>query len=145
MNERDCIFCKIINRELPAIVLYEDNLVIAFMDVMPVNSGHVLIVPKEHNQYLVDVKKNTANRMFEVAIKINEATRKSGIKCEAINFMVSDGKAAGQEVFHCHLHCIPRFKDDGVRFVFPSKSEKMANVDELNSIAETIKRKLEIS
>ncbi|MDC7125280.1 MAG: HIT family protein [Spirochaetales bacterium] len=142
MNDNDCIFCKIIRKEIPSTVLYEDELVMAFMDVMPVNPGHVLIIPKEHQQYVSDVSPEAASRMFEVARKINTATRKSGLKCDDINFMVSDGPAASQEVAHCHLHSIPRYEGDGVKFVFPGKADGMAAIEDLKEAADKIKSNL---
>lgn len=148
MSNNDCIFCKIIKKEIPSTVIYEDDLVMAFMDVMPVNPGHVLIIPKEHQQFIADVSPEAAARMFEVARKINTATRKSaaaedGIKCDALNFMLSDGPEASQEVFHSHLHSIPRYKGDGVRFHFPNKTGDMAAPDELASAAGLIKKYLD--
>lgn len=142
MNDKDCIFCKILRKEIPSTVVYEDELVMAFMDVMPVNPGHVLIIPKEHQQYISDVSPDAAARMFEVARKINTATRKSGIKSDALNFLLSDGPEASQEVFHSHLHSIPRYKGDGVRFKYPNKTGEMAPADELAEAADEIKKNL---
>ena len=142
MSESDCIFCKIIKKEIPATVIYEDELVLAFMDVMPVNPGHVLIIPKEHKQFISDISSEAATRMFEVARNINTATRKSGLKCDALNFLLSDGPAASQEVFHTHLHSIPRYEGDGVRFHYPNKTGNMAPAEELSAAAEAIKQEL---
>ena len=142
MTDKDCIFCKILRKEIPSTVVYEDELVTAFMDVMPVNPGHVLIIPKEHQQFISDVSPEAAARMFEVARKINTATRKSGLKCDALNFILSDGPAASQEVFHSHLHSIPRYDGDGIRFHYPNKTGKMANAADLADAAEKIKSRL---
>ena len=148
MTDNDCIFCKIIKKEIPSTVIYEDELVMAFMDVMPVNPGHVLIVPKEHQQFISDVNPEAAARMFEVARKINSATRKSaaaknGLQCDALNFLLSDGPEASQEVFHSHLHSIPRYKGDGVRFHYPNKTGVMAKAEELSAAAEQIKKNMD--
>lgn len=146
MTDKDCIFCKILRKEIPSTVIYEDDLVMAFMDVMPVNPGHVLIIPKEHQQFISDVSPEAASRMFEVARKINTATRESaaagGLKCDALNFLLSDGPAASQEVFHSHLHSIPRYEGDGVRFHYPNKTGQMAPADELYAAAEQIRSRL---
>ena len=146
MNDKDCIFCKILRKEIPATIVYEDDLVAAFMDVMPVNPGHVLIIPKEHKQFISDVSAEAAARMFEVARKINTATRESaadgGLKCDALNFLLSDGPAASQEVFHSHLHSIPRYEGDGVRFHYPNKTGEMAPAEELSAAAAEIKSRL---
>jgi histidine triad (HIT) family protein len=142
MTDKDCIFCKILRKEIPSTVIYEDDLVMAFMDVMPVNPGHVLIIPREHQQYISDVSSATAARMFEVARKINTATRNSGLKCDALNFLLSDGPVASQEVFHSHLHSIPRYAGDGVRFHYPNKTGKMADSADLAEVAEQIRKNL---
>ena len=147
MNDKDCIFCKILRKEIPATVVYEDELVMAFMDVMPVNPGHVLIIPKEHQQFISDVSPEAAARMFEVARKIDTAARKSsggegGIKCDALNLLLSDGPEASQEVFHSHLHIIPRYSGDGVRFHYPNKTGQMAPAEELTAAAEALKKNL---
>ncbi|HAK46786.1 MAG TPA: HIT family protein [Spirochaeta sp.] len=142
MTDKDCIFCKILRKEIPATVVYEDELVMAFMDVMPVNPGHVLIIPKEHQQYISDISPEAASRMFEVARRINTATRESSIRTDALNFLLSDGPAASQEVFHTHLHSIPRYAGDGVRFHYPNKTGEMAPAEELTAAAEEIKKNL---
>lgn len=142
MTDKDCIFCKILRKEIPSTVIYEDELVMAFMDVMPVNPGHVLIIPKEHQQFISDVSPESASRMFEVARKIDTSIRESGIRCDALNLMLSDGEAASQEVFHTHLHVIPRYEGDGVRFKFPNKPKNLAPSDELSVPAEEIKKNL---
>jgi len=142
MNDKDCIFCKILRKEIPSTVIYEDDLVMAFMDVMPVNAGHVLIIPKEHQQFISDVSPEASSRMFEVARKIDSSIRESGIHCDALNLMLSDGEAASQEVFHTHLHVIPRYEGDGVRFHYPNKTGEMAPSDELIAAAGKIKKHL---
>jgi histidine triad (HIT) family protein len=142
MNDENCIFCKIIRKEIPATVVYEDELVLAFMDVMPVNPGHVLIIPREHEQFISDISAEAAQRMFETARRINSAVRASGIKCEAVNLLLSDGEAASQEVFHTHLHVIPRYRGDGVKFSYPNKPHGMAPAEELAAAAEKIKNLL---
>ncbi len=142
MTDKDCIFCKILRKEIPSTVVYEDELVMAFMDAMPVNPGHVLVIPKEHQQFISNVSSEASARMFEVARKINTATRESGLDCDALNFILSDGPAASQEVFHSHLHSIPRYEGDGVRFHYPNKTGKMAPAEELSAAAEKIKSRL---
>ena len=147
MNDKDCIFCKILRKEIPSTVVYEDELVLAFMDVMPVNPGHVLVIPKEHQQFISDVSPEASARMLEVARKIDTAARKStkgegGIRCDAVNLLLSDGPEASQEVFHSHLHVIPRYSGDGMRFHYPNKTGEMAPADKLAAAAEDLKRNL---
>ena len=114
----ECIFCKIIGKEIPASIVYEDDTVSAYMDIQPLNSGHVLVIPKKHGAYLADLDPEAGSQMFITARKIAEALRKTEIKCEGINLFLADGEVAGQEVFHSHLHVIPRFKGDGFGFKF---------------------------
>ena len=116
----ECIFCKIIAKQISASMVYEDNTVSAFMDIQPVNSGHVLVIPKKHSAYLADLDPETGGRIFITAKNIAGAIRKTDIKCEGINLFLADGDVAGQEVFHCHLHVIPRYKDDGFGLKFSS-------------------------
>ncbi len=136
----DCVFCKIIKGEYECSKVYEDELLLAFMDIQPVNEGHVLIIPKEHIELAKDINEITAGKMFVLANKINKALRSSGIRMQGINYFLADGTAAGQEVFHTHLHIIPRFKDDGFGLKFPEGYRKNLPLrNELNSIAENIK------
>lgn len=139
----DCVFCKIIDGTYTSSKIYEDDDILAFMDIQPVNPGHVLVVPKKHVELIADLDENISAKMFTVAGKINKALRNSDIKLEGINYFLADGEAAGQEVFHTHLHVFPRFKGDGFGLMF---SESYRNIlperSELNSIAEKIKQLL---
>ncbi|MEO8664458.1 MAG: HIT family protein [Ignavibacteria bacterium] len=138
----DCIFCKIVNGELPCNKLYEDSDILAFMDIQPVNSGHLLIIPKVHVELIADVDDNVITKMNLLAKRLNTAIRNSGIKVEGINFFLADGEAAGQEVFHVHLHVFPRFKGDGFGFIFPDDYKTRPERDELKIISEKIKSAL---
>jgi histidine triad (HIT) family protein len=136
---KDCIFCKIINGELPCSKVYEDDDFLAFMDIQPVNKGHVLVIPKIHKELIVDLDDNLVKKLLIVGNKINKAIRKSDIKSEGVNFFLADGEAAGQEVFHVHLHLIPRFEKDGFGFTFPEGYAEKPERDELEKIAQKIK------
>src|SRR3970040_1717221 len=104
----DCVFCKIISGEFDCSKVYEDEFLLAFMDIQPVNMGHILIIPKKHVELASDIDDETSGRMFVLANKINSSLRKSGVKLEGINYFLADGEAAGQEVFHTHLPVFPR-------------------------------------
>ena len=119
----DCIFCKIIAGELPSSKVYEDENFFVFMDIQPVNKGHILIIPKKHTELISEMDPENIGKMMILGEKISTAVRKSKLKCEGINFLLADGEAAGQEVFHVHLHIIPRFKEDGFGFKFPEGYE----------------------
>lgn len=135
-----CIFCKIIEGSLPSHKVYEDDLVVAFLDIFPIHPGHTLIVPKQHAELLSGLTPETAGRMFEVARKVEMAIRASSIQCEATNLVLNNGTAAGQEVLHAHLHIIPRFRGDGVRFHI---TQKKASREELEATASSIVGKMQ--
>jgi histidine triad (HIT) family protein len=109
----DCIFCRILAGEAPATFVFRDEHCAAFMDVQPVNPGHLLVVPIRHAAYLADVDAPTAGRLMQVAQRLAAGLRASGVHCEGVNLFLADGKAAMQEVFHVHVHVIPRFAGDG--------------------------------
>src|SRR5215207_9348619 len=111
----DCIFCAIVAGSAPASIVYEDADLLAFMDIWPVTPGHLLIIPKRHTPFLADLDEVTGARMFTVAMRLAQALRASGLRCEGISLFLADGEAAFQEVFHTHLHVFPRFAGDTFR------------------------------
>ncbi|MCB9285050.1 MAG: HIT family protein [Lewinellaceae bacterium] len=134
-----CIFCQILEGKLPSNKVYEDDLVVAFLDAYPINSGHVLVVPKLHCELLSGLPVETAGRLFQVAQTVEKAVRASGVRCEATNLVLNNGQAAGQEIPHAHLHIIPRFRGDGVRFQI---NQKKAGREELDTVASGIVEKI---
>lgn len=114
----DCIFCKILAGKIPGTFIYRDAEVAAFMDVQPVNPGHVLVVPVDHAAYLADLNEETAAALMRVGQRVAAALRRTNIKCEGVNLFLADGEAAMQEVFHVHLHVFPRFRGDGFGLQF---------------------------
>ena len=115
----DCVFCGIAAGEAERSLLYEDERVVAFMDIRPVVRGHLLVVPRDHAPYLAEVDPEDGAAMFEAGRRAAEALRSSGLRCEGVNLFLADGEAAGQDVFHTHLHVIPRFEGDGFGLRFP--------------------------
>ena len=111
--ERNCIFCAIVAGESPASFVHRDDLVSAFMDIQPVTPGHVLVVPNEHHAEVRSLPDPLANRLFGVARRLARALARSGLRADGTNLFAADGSSAGQEVFHAHLHVIPRYADDG--------------------------------
>jgi histidine triad (HIT) family protein len=109
---RDCVFCQIVAGEDEAGIVYQDDLVTAFMDLYPVTPGHVLVAPNHHSDLITDVEPVTVGRMFEVGANIDRAVRNAGFRCEAVSLYLADGAAAGQVILHSHLHVVPRFKGD---------------------------------
>ena len=142
MRDDNCIFCKILAGEIPSVQVFKDELVTAFMDIQPINQGHVLIIPNTHSQLVSGLDDETTARMFNVACRINSAIRSSDIPSEGINFYLADGEAAAQEVFHSHLHCIPRYKGDGFRLVFPEHHKNISPPDLLEKAAAKIRKEL---
>ncbi len=131
-----CVFCKILRGNAEGSFVYEDEACVALMDIQPVNPGHILVIPRVHVSYLSDLAENAGAKMFTTGMRMAEALRKSGVKCEAVNFFLADREAAGQEIFHVHLHILPRFKGDGFGLKFgPHYSEKpsRASLDEVAS------------
>jgi len=131
----DCVFCKIVNGQIPSAKIYENEKVLAFLDIAPVNKGHVLIIPKEHYEKLEDMPDNIIKEVFVAAKKISMAIKK-GVDCNAINFGMNNGKEAGQLVMHAHIHVMPRFKGDGLKLWPQGKYEEL----EMENFREKIKR-----
>ena len=112
-TEADCVFCDIIGGRARASRVYEDDRVLAFLDVQPITPGHALVVPKKHISYLDDLEPDLGAALFRVAHVLATSLRRSGLRCEGVNLFLADGAAAFQEVFHTHLHVFPRFVGDG--------------------------------
>lgn len=110
----DCIFCKIINKELPSYKVYEDGSFYAFLDIFPVNHGHVLVIPKTHYPDILHTPPEVAEGLMRLVQKIAPAVLKA-TKSEGFNLGMNTGSVAGQAVFHTHAHIMPRFPDDGLR------------------------------
>ncbi len=108
-----CIFCDILADRSPASFVHRDELCAAFMDIRPINPGHVLVVPRQHAVSLLQLEPIAAGRLLQVAQRVDAALRQSGLRCEGVNLYLADGRVAGQEVLHVHLHVIPRFSGDG--------------------------------
>ncbi len=109
----DTIFTKIINKEIPSDVVYEDDVVFAFLDINPNNHGHTLVVPKVQSVDATETDPDTLAHIMSVGQRVAIAQREL-LNATWNNFIFNCGADGGQEVFHTHLHVIPRFKDDGV-------------------------------
>ncbi len=111
----NCIFCEIVAGQSPASVFHEDDWTLGFMTIAPVNSGHALIIPKRHAVGLGDLDPEDGRRVWDVAHRTAAAIRGSGVRCEGVNLFLADGRAAFQQVFHVHMHVVPRFAGDPFR------------------------------
>jgi len=138
-----CVFCDIVRGDAPSSMVYADEVVMAFMDIQPVNPGHLLVVPRTHAAYLGELDPETGGRMFQVGMMLAEAVRCSGVRCEGVNLFLADGEAAGQEVFHVHLHIIPRSYGDGFGFRFAPDYFDLPDRSTLDEVAHRIQQVLE--
>lgn len=116
-----CLFCSILAGDTTATFLHRDELVAVFMDIHPINMGHLLVVPLAHSTGLTDLPSATGAHMFAVAQRMAQAVKESGLPCEGVNFFLADGKVAMQEIMHVHLHVIPRIEGDGFGLRFSKK------------------------
>lgn len=108
----NCLFCKIVAGELPSAKIYEDDEVLAFLDINPVNPGHTLVIPKEHYENFSATPNELLAKIMPVIDKIWGAI-KEGLGADGFNLGLNNGKAAGQVVSHTHFHVMPRFENDG--------------------------------
>lgn len=110
----DCIFCKIASGEIPSHKVYEDSDVFAFLDAKPINPGHTLVIPKEHYKDLYETPDEILKKL-SVAVKKVALSVKKGLSPDGINIGMNNEPAAGQVVFHAHIHVIPRKKGDNLK------------------------------
>ena len=132
----DCIFCKIAAGKIPAAKVYEDDNVISFLDIMPANKGHCLVVPKKHYETLLDINDEDLKNLITATKKIAKALSLS-IGNGSYNVVMNNGKEAGQLVDHAHIHIIPRFKGDRLRIKW---SHKKYTNEEMKKVQEKIKK-----
>jgi diadenosine tetraphosphate (Ap4A) HIT family hydrolase len=111
-----CIFCRIVAGQAEASRVYRDPLVTAFMDIHPVTKGHLLVVPNSHFPDLASLDAQYAAQMMAAGRRLAMALRTAPLRAEGVNLLLADGTAAGQSVYHCHLHVIPRYRGDGFGF-----------------------------
>lgn len=133
------VFARILRGELPATTLYEDALVKVILDIMPVNPGHLLVLPKAEAVLFGQLTEDHAAALFRVAQRMNRALRESGIPCEGVSLWLSDGESAGQEIPHVHLHVIPRFSGDGFRFRFGPANRRPLAKERADELARSLR------
>lgn len=132
----NCIFCKIINKELPVDIVYENDHVLAFLDIAPINKGHTLVIPKTHHSSITTPSDEELMNMMKVASQIGRSFMKA-CDYDGFNLHLANGNCAGQVVDHAHLHVIPRIGTDGFHWNWRSEKyedgEKQDLVDKINS------------
>jgi histidine triad (HIT) family protein len=134
---RHCIFCDLIHGAAEVSVCHEDRDALAFMDIQPVGPGHVLVVPRVHYESLADIPRELAMHLFDVAMQLAPTVRRvSG--ADGMNVVVNSGAAAGQDVFHYHVHLIPRRAGDGFEIPLPFPGSAMPDRTFLDAMAARI-------
>jgi histidine triad (HIT) family protein len=123
-----CAFCKIVKGLEPSWTVYEDDLVKAFLDINPANEGHTLIIPKKHYETIYEIPDKELKRVIVVAKKLARLY-KSALGANAINILHASGREAQQDVFHFHIHLVPRYKRDGLNLWYRSKPKIKAEFD----------------
>jgi len=136
----ECIFCRIVRGSLPSTKLFEDDNMIAFMDFKPITKGHVLIIPKRHAELLTELDDKLAGEMLILAKKIGIALKKSKLNCRGINYIMADGAEAGQEIFHVHMHVLPRYRGDGFGLRMPERGDDEVDEKKLERTAAKIRK-----
>src|ERR1041385_3031146 len=125
----DCVFCRIVAKEIPAAIVYEDELVIAFMDAGQVNPGHVLVAAKGHAETLYDLDDAQASALLRAPAQVARGIR-SSFKPQGLSVYQANGKAAWQTVFHYHMHLLPRHEGDGMMLTWPAKNPPREKLSE---------------
>ncbi|WP_105955910.1 HIT family protein [Apilactobacillus quenuiae] len=139
----DCIFCKIVNNEIPNYTVYEDDIVKAFLDISQTTPGHTLVVPKKHVSDIYEYDDKMAEQVFARVPKIARAIKNSAPDIKGMNIINNNGKIASQSVFHSHFHLIPRYsEDDGFELKFTDNSNRY-NEETLTRIQNNISKNLE--
>lgn len=109
----ESIFAQIVSKKIPAHIVYEDDMVLAFLDIKPIHAGHTIVIPKQPAQDIFDISKDDWQHTAEVVRKLATSI-KNAVKADGINLIMNNGTAAGQTVFYPHVHIIPRFEGDGI-------------------------------
>jgi len=129
-----CTFCDLVRGSAEVSICHEDADAIAFMDIQPVNNGHVLVVPRQHYESLLDVPRELGSHIFELTMKLADAVRRV-TGCDDMNIIVNSGKAAGQDEPHYHVHIIPRREGDGFDVPLPFNGSEMPDRTLLDAYA----------
>ncbi|WP_044161007.1 HIT family protein [Virgibacillus sp. MSP4-1] len=135
----DCIFCKILDGEIPSAKIYEDDDVYAFLDISQVSKGHTLVIPKKHTENIFETDSEVAEKVFSRIPRIANALKKT-YQPKGLNILQNNGEFAGQTVFHLHIHLIPRYDDD--KDGFDLKWETHPDEYDLQQIAEEVTKNI---
>lgn len=130
MKDENCIFCKIANGEIPSKTVYEDERFRVILDISPASRGHAIILVKNHAANVYELPEEDASAIYVVAKKVATAMQKV-LKCDGVNILQNNGEAAGQTVFHVHMHVIPRYKGDQVQITWKPGEQTDVIADEI--------------
>ncbi|NIA20409.1 MAG: HIT domain-containing protein [Anaerolineaceae bacterium] len=137
-KDPDCVFCRIVAGGIPSTMVAESDLAYAFMDIGPISKGHTLVIPKDHYVTLDDMPAEVTAAIYELAARIGPVLQKT-VGAEGLNVLQNNGRVAGQVVMHVHVHLIPRWSDDGLKWPWPARQ---ADLGELKRIADSVKSQL---
>ena len=129
----DCVFCAIVDGEIPSFKIYEDDTAIAFLDINPFSYGHTLVVPKVHREGLLDAEDGELAALMAIVKKVAAAI-KAELKCDGFNILQNNGEAAGQTVRHVHFHIIPRRNGDALAF-----ENRKGDMDALKALSDRLR------
>jgi len=129
MSHKDCIFCAIIEGRAAAEVVFEDEETLAFMDINPANPGHTLVIPKRHVRNVYELDDEAAAAVMKVTVRVARAIKKA-LQPDGMNLVQSNERAASQEIFHFHIHVIPRWYGDGLRLARPPEVRRTMSIEE---------------
>jgi histidine triad (HIT) family protein len=142
MNEKSqeskCLFCQFATGKIPTQKVYEDDFSLAFLDISPINKGHLLLIPKEHYANIHEIPQELFSKLA-INIKKLATVVKETVSADGINIGMNNGEAAGQVIFHAHIHIIPRFDGDGYEHW---KSQITYKDDEMKTLAEKISKNI---
>lgn len=124
-----CIFCKIINHEIPSSIVYEDDLSIAILDISQQTKGHTLIIPKKHVENIFELDEELSKHLFSVTVKVTKLLKEK-LHFENVNILNNNGSLAGQSVNHFHIHIIPQYENDNLVFGFRDKEPDFNKLNE---------------
>jgi histidine triad (HIT) family protein len=138
----DCTFCKILSNEFSSSRVFENDSVIAFLDIHPVNEGHVLVIPRRHVESFTDLHADEVAQISKCGQLVAKHLKKSLPMCKGISLSLADGVIAGQEVPHTHLHVIPRKDNDGFGWRLPPEFGAISEREKLDSVAKLVRESI---
>jgi histidine triad (HIT) family protein len=130
MFDESCIFCKIVYKQAPSSIIYEDEAVMVFLDIRPLNMGHTLVIPKDHYVDIFDIPQTLLSQVHKIAQQVSSPIKKA-TAADGISIIQQNGKAAGQDIFHIHVHVVPRFEEQKLPPFHELKEVERTKIDEM--------------